>query len=167
MNRKYFLELTDYIIWTNNIVIKWLGQVNDEQWEQVVTSSFSSLRQTVIHIVSAEKIWVDYWRKVPDLVFLSTGFKGTKDDVIDTWKRSSADLKDLIEKYPEESYLQQVGFKWPGGEEGRMEFWQTFSHFINHATYHRGQLVTILRHAGFTRFSSTDLATYYRVMQKG
>jgi len=166
MQRKYFLELAGYIFGVNNIVIKWLDQIDDEQWKQAITSSFSSIRQTVIHIASAEKIWIDYWKNVPDPAFLSAGFKGTKNDLIEIWKRSSADLKDFIESYPEENYLQQVTFRWPGGQEGRMEFWQTFSHFINHATYHRGQLVTLLRHAGFTKVSSTDLATYYRVNPK-
>ena len=56
-------------------------------------------------------------------------------------------------------------FRYPRGGEGRMEFWQTFSHIINHSTYHRGQLVTILRQAGFTKLSSIDLATYYRMHQ--
>ncbi|WP_408612388.1 DinB family protein [Chryseobacterium fluminis] len=36
-----------------------------------------------------------------------------------------------------------------------------FPHFVNHATYHRGQLVTLLRQTGFTDFSNTDLATYF------
>ena len=163
MNRKYFLELADYNTWTNNIVIEWLDQITDEQWEQNITSSFSSIKQTVTHIVSAEKIWIDYWETVSDPVFLSAGFKGTKNDLIKIWKESSACLKNLIEKYPEEKYQQQVTFKWPGGREGRMEFWQTFSHFINHSTYHRGQLVAMLRQVGFTKLTSTDLATYYRV----
>jgi uncharacterized damage-inducible protein DinB len=37
---------------------------------------------------------------------------------------------------------------------------------INHSTYHRRQLVTLLRQVGFTKLSSTDLFTYSRVMQK-
>lgn len=165
MDRKYFIALTDYIIWANNLVIDWLNEINDEQWEQVISSSFSSIKQTAIHIASAEKIWLDFWKNVPDPVFLSAEFKGTKNDLIEIWKRSSADLKILIEKYPEENYRQQVKFSWRG-VEWRMEFWQTFSHFINHSTYHRGQLVTLLRQAGFTNFVSTDQATYFRMIQK-
>lgn len=166
MHRKYFSELADYTVWANNMVIDWLYQINDAQWEQVIVSSFSSIKQTTLHIVSAQKIWIDYWQNIPDPVFLSAEFKGTKNDLIAIWKKTSADVKNCIETYPEENYLQPIRFKWPGGGEGRMEFWQTFSHFINHTTYHRGQLVTLLRHAGFTKFSSTDLAAYYRMIQK-
>jgi uncharacterized damage-inducible protein DinB len=166
MNKKFFLELADYNIWANNNAISWLNQIGDEQWKQVVTSSFSSLQQTVMHVASAEKVWVDFWNRVPDPVFLSTGFKGTKNELIDIWKQSSAGLKNFIEKYPEENLTQPITFKWPGGGEGQMEFSQTFSHIINHSTYHRGQLVTILRQLGFTNLSSTDLATYCRVANK-
>jgi len=162
MNKAYFLVLADYNIWANNIAIEWLDQINDEQWEQATISSFSSVKQTAIHIASAENIWIDFWKNVPDPVFLSAGFKGTKNDLIAIWRRSSAGLKEFVEAYPEENYRQQITFRYPRGGEGRMELWQTFSHIINHSTYHRGQLVTTLRQAGFTKFSSIDLAVYYR-----
>jgi len=161
MNKKYFTELASYNIWADSIAIEWLNQINDEQWNQVINSSFSSIRQTAIHIASAQKIWVDFWEKTPDPVYLSAGFNGSKNDLIAIWKETSASLKNFIEKYPEENYLQQITFKKPNGEEVQMEFLQTFPHMINHSTYHRGQLVTLLRQAGFTKLSSTDLFTYY------
>ena len=164
--KKYFTELANYNIWANTIAIDWLNQISDEQWEQVSISSFSSIKQTAIHIASAEKVWIDFWKKMPDPVYLSTEFKGTKNDLIQIWENASAGLKNFITNFPEEKFLQQVTFKYPGGGEGQMEFWQTISHSINHSTHHRGQLVTLLRQAGFTKFSSIDLATYYRMIQK-
>ena len=166
MSKKYFIGLAGYNNWADNIAIEWLKQINDEQWNQVIASSFSSIRQTAIHIASAEKIWIDFWKNVSDPVYLSAEFKGTKDELIAIWKKASAGLKDFIEEYPEENYLQQITFRKPNGEEGRMEFSQTFPHIINHSTFHRGQLVTMLRHAGFTKLSSTDLFTYYRIVQQ-
>lgn len=165
MSKEYFTTLAGYNNWADNIAIEWLTQINDEQWNQVITSSFSSIRQTAIHIASAEKIWIDFWKNVPDPVYLSTEFRGTKDDLIEIWKKASAGLKDFIDEYPEENYLQQVTVRKPNGEVCRIEFFQTLPHIINHSTYHRGQLVTMLRQVGFTKFSSTDLFTYYRVMQ--
>ena len=166
MNKAYFTTLADYNIWADSIAIEWLNQINDEQWEQVITSSFSSIRQTAIHIASAEKIWIDFWENAPNPVYLSTEFKGTKSDLIKIWKESSVGLKNFIEQYPEENYQEPIRVIKPNGEEGSMEFWQTFPHMINHSTYHRGQLVTLLRQAGFTNFSSTDLFTYYRMIQQ-
>jgi len=164
MNKQYFTELADYIIWADQKAIGWLMQINDQQWEQVLNSSFSSIKQTAIHIASAEKIWVDFWMSKPDPVYLSAEFNGTKDELVQIWKESSASLKHFIENYPEENYLQEVTFIKPNGETGQMEFYRTFPHMINHSTYHRGQLVTLLRQAGFTDLCSTDLFTYYRMI---
>src|SRR5688572_15609600 len=111
MNKKYFSTLAGYNSWANNKAIEWLYQVNDDQWNQVITSSFSSVKQTAIHIASAEKIWIDFWRNVPDPVYLSVEFKGTKNDLIEIWKTASVGLKDFVENYPEEKYLQPITFR--------------------------------------------------------
>jgi len=161
MNKKYFIQLANYTIWADQKVIGWLNQISDEQWKQVITSSFSSIEQTSIHIVSAEKIWLDFWINTPDPVYLSAWFSGSKNDLMENWKKTSAGWKNFIENYPEENYRRQITFRYPRGGDGQMEFWQTFSHIVNHSTYHRGQLVTLLRQAGFKDFSSIDLATYY------
>ena len=165
MNNLYFLDVADYNNWVSSKAIDWLTQLSNEQWEQVIISSFGSIRQTTLHIVSAEKIWVDFWKNTPDPLFLSTTFRGTNEELLAIWRQSSAELKQFIDTYPEENYQQPVAFSWRG-KAWRMEFWQTVAHFVNHATYHRGQLVTLLRQAGFSGLSSTDLATYYYERQQ-
>lgn len=162
---KYFTELAGYTVWADNIVIEWLNQISEEQWNQVIISSFSSIRQTATHLVSAEKIWIDFWTNTPYPVYLSAGFKGTKNDLTEIWKKTSADLKNFIANYPEENYSKQINLKKPNGEKDQMEFSKTFLHLINHTTFHRGQLVTLLRQAGFTKLCSTDLFNYYNVIK--
>ena len=150
MNKKYFEVLADYNAWADHIAMGWLDQIDDRQWEQVIVSSFPSIKQTALHIASAEKIWIDFWKNVPDPVYLSADFKGTKNELVGIWEKASGGLKAFIKDYPEEDYLRQVTFRKPNGEKGQMAFSQTFPHIINHTTYHRGQLVTLLRQAGFT-----------------
>jgi uncharacterized damage-inducible protein DinB len=130
MNKNYGMELAAYTVWANNLTMEWLDQITDEQWTQVIPSSFSSIERTAIHLVSAQKIWIDYWNRVPNPVFLSAVFNGPKSDLIAAWKNVSADLGHFIETYAEANYLQPVLFKWPRGREGRMAFWQSFTHSI-------------------------------------
>ena len=40
--------------------------------------------------------------------------------------------------------------------------WEMIMHCMNHSTYHRGQIVTILREGGVTTIPSTDLIAYLR-----
>lgn len=165
MNRDYFVDLSDYNRWVSDTVIGWLNQLSDQQWNQCMTSSFGSIRDTTLHLVSAEKIWLDFWQQTPDPQFLSRTFTGTKQELIQIWIQTSAAVQAVIGSYPKEQYDQPVRFGWQGAA-WQMTFWQTVAHFTNHATYHRGQLVTLLRQAGFTDLSSTDLATFLRNRQQ-
>jgi uncharacterized damage-inducible protein DinB len=165
MQKQFLLAIADYNAWANSIAIAWLRQISDEQWQQAITSSFPSIRQTAIHIASAESVWIDFWNDVPEPVYLSTVFTGTRQELITIWENTSAGLKQFIENCAEEDYQRPVVFKWPRGGTMQMEFSQTCVHVFNHSTYHRGQLVNALRQVGFTDLCSTDMATYYRVRQ--
>lgn len=162
MNKAYLLDLASYNIWANHKAMDWLQQINDAQWEQVVTSSFSSVRQTALHIASAEKIWIDFWTASATPVFISGTFTGSKEELIAIWEKASTGMKAFLVSYPETALMAPIAFRYPRGGEAQLPFAHTFSHIINHSTYHRGQLVTLLRQVGFTDLSSIDLATFYR-----
>lgn len=157
----YFIELAEFTNWADDYIINWLTQITDKQWNKTAISSFGSIRDTAMHIVSAKKIWLDFWTNAPNPVYLSVAFTGTRLELIDIWKTVSAKLKSFIENYPIENYTNAIGVKKPNGELSTMEFRKTFPHMINHSTYHRGQLVTLLRQSGFSNLSNTDLFTYY------
>jgi uncharacterized damage-inducible protein DinB len=161
MLKQYFTDLAAYNSWANQKAMDWLSQITDEQWEQVNVSSFSSIRQTAVHIASAEKIWIDFWTGAADPVYLSANFSGTKTDLLNIWKAASNGLETYIKSHPEEDFDHPVRFIYPNGNTGHMPYYQTFAHIVNHSTYHRGQLVTLLRQTGYNRFTSIDLATYY------
>ena len=161
MVKQYFTDLAAYNSWADQKAIDWLSHITDEQWEQVNTSSFSSIRQTTVHIASAEKIWIDFWTRAADPVYLSASFTGNKNELLSIWKAACEGLEIYIKSHQEEDIMRSVSFIYPNGNTGQMPYYQIFAHIVNHSTYHRGQLVTLLRQAGYDQFSSIDLATYY------
>jgi uncharacterized damage-inducible protein DinB len=48
------------------------------------------------------------------------------------------------------------------GTEGASPFWQMLQHVVNHASYHRGQVTTMLRQLGAQPAKSMDMIAYYR-----
>lgn len=160
MTKKYLVDLADYSNWADRAVISWLEEISDEQWEKEIDSSFNSIAKTTLHLVSAKKIWVDFWENIPNPTFLYANFKGNKTDLIEIWKKTMVVYKNCIENYNEENYSQIISVP-VRDEKWEMEFAETVLHHNNHASFHRGQLVTMLRQSGFTNFCNTDLATYY------
>ena len=162
MNKEYFIELFDFNLWANSIVCNWLEQITEEQWDQEINSSFSSIQKTVLHVISAEKAWAERLKKNPNVIWLQNEYKGTKQAHIDLWKATSLELKNLIEVFPKDELDKNIDFKRINGDACSMPYYQVFAHVVNHNTYHRGQLVTMLRQAGFTNVQSTDLMNFYR-----
>jgi len=166
MTKQYFIELADYNIWANDIVCSWLEQISDEQWNQKIVSSFESIQQTVLHIISAETAWAERLQKKEKVAWLQVEHKGNdKDEHIALWKNASKQLKNFIESFDESKMNDALTFKRFNGEENTMQYYEIFAHTFNHSTYHRGQVVTMLRQAGFTDVKSTDLLGFYRIKQ--
>jgi uncharacterized damage-inducible protein DinB len=162
MTKQYFIEVAEYNIWANNIVLSWLNNINDEQWSKHVESSFNSIAETVLHIAGAETIWLDRLNKLESPVWLPSVFKGTKDETIELWQKSSAGLKKAVEVFDQSRMMEKLAFKRINGDKYEMPHYQVFAHVFNHSTYHRGQLVTMLRQVGFTNVGSTDMLGFFR-----
>jgi uncharacterized damage-inducible protein DinB len=162
MTKAYFIELAEYNIWANTIVLSWLDKMTDEQWEKHVVSSFNSIAETVLHITSAESIWLERLNKAESPVWLQSSFKGTRKEVIDLWKKASSEIKKAVEGFNEAAMMEKLVFKRLNGDRHEMPHYQVFAHMFNHSTYHRGQLVTMLRQVGFTAVGSTDMLGFYR-----
>ncbi len=162
MTKQYFTELADFNIWANDIVCDWLMQLGEEQWNRNIISSFNSISETTLHILSAEQAWLERFQGNKNIVWQQSVFKGSKEEVVNFWKHASQGLKDFISGFDENMLQQNLDFKRLNGDAYSMPWYQLFAHVVNHSTYHRGQLVTMLRQAGFEGIGSTDLLGFYR-----
>ena len=161
MNKQYFIELADFNIWATDIFCDMLAQISDEQWQQKIVSSFDTIQETALHIISAEKAWLQRFKK-EKVEWLQFNYKGSKDAHIQLWKQASADLKKFIAAFDKHELETILHYKRLNGEEKSTPFYIMFAHVFNHSTFHRGQLVTMLRQVGFTEIKSTDLIGFYK-----
>ena len=162
MEISYFEQLADYNIWANDLMHSWFDQISEYQWNQHISSSFNSIGLTAIHTVGAEKIWLERLEKVPTPVWIPNTFVGTKQELIKEWKSASMGLKHFISNFDETRLNEVLHFTRINGDKQSSKFYQIFAHVMNHSTYHRGQIVTMLRQVGFTDVASTDMVGYFR-----
>ena len=138
-----------------------LSAAPSDQVGQDRGSSFKSLFDTLNHVYLAELVWL---RRV----------QGDRDARIDQLK-TPADLSELGQAWPEvhgswiewarplsgDDLQQPLTLRNMKGAETQLPYWQLVMHLVNHGSYHRGQLATMLRQAGI-KPPGTDLITYYR-----
>ncbi len=86
MTKSYFIELSDYNLWATGIFCSMLEKISNEQWLQKVASSFDTIQETTLHIISAEKAWLQRFEKKP-VEWLQLSYKESKDEHVKLWKK--------------------------------------------------------------------------------
>jgi uncharacterized damage-inducible protein DinB len=161
MTKEYFTLLADFNIWANDILSGWLESLDEAQWTKEMASSFPTVQETVLHIISAEKAWLQRFEK-EQVEWLQSSFKGSKREHIDLLKKTSLELRNFVVGFDEQQLPVSLTYKRLNGEQKTTPFFVMFAHVFNHSTYHRGQLVTMIRQTGSKNVGSTDLLSFYR-----
>jgi len=76
--------------------------------------------------------------------------------------RNENTARDFVDRGGEANVEKVYRFKLLNGSEGSAPFWQMLQHLVNHASYHRGQVTTMLRQMGAQPAKSLDMIAFYR-----
>lgn len=153
--------LANYNIWANSRIIDVLLKQSDEILDLQIVSSFTSIRETVYHTWGAESIWLQRLQLAEHLIWKPAVFTGTMQEACHEWKASSKEIEQFIEKQFDDAAFEHV-FQYNDLKQQpqKKQVKTALLHVFNHATYHRGQLVTMLRQAGVTKIPGTDFILF-------
>ena len=139
------------------ILLKYLSA---EQFLRDLKNSFPSVRDTLAHILGAEWIWLRRWHGEIPAALLSAADFPTVRSLRDRFAAVESERRDFLETLSEERLQQSFDYRDIAGKSHRLRFVHSLQHVVNHGTYHRGQVTTLLRQLGATPVS-TDLARFY------
>jgi uncharacterized damage-inducible protein DinB len=161
MNLEDCILLYDYNSWANGRVLEACSALNEEQFMRDLKSSFSSARDTLVHLWSAEWIWLERWHGRAPTAFPKASDYPDIESVRSRWTTIDRDLLDFVASLTLEDLNRVISYKRMSGEAYSQPLWQLLQHVANHSTYHRGQVAGMLRQLGATPLS-TDLALFFR-----
>ena len=78
------------------------------------------------------------------------------------WIAQEAKMRAFVEDLGETGISRVFEFKLLTGQTASSPFWQMLQHIVNHASYHRGQVTTMLRQIGAQPAKSLDMIAFYR-----
>lgn len=154
--KELLLQYAQYNVWANKRIIESLLMLDEQGADREIVSSFSSIRKTVHHIMAAEHVWLQRLQLVPQPVWVGHDFVGTFADACRFWTHASDSLLAFVNSSDNTVLTNTIHYKLRNGSDQNTSIFQILHHVFNHSTYHRGQLVTMLRHAGVTEVPGTD-----------
>jgi uncharacterized damage-inducible protein DinB len=167
MNLSDIHTLYAYNRWANLRMFSVVEKLSEEQFNASRQSSFPSIRESVFHILAAEWIWLKRWKGTSPVA--SQPVKGVS---FDTWKALRAagvppplelstipELRSFRDSLEEErqqflcgltDHVLQAPLNYNdmSGKPYSQPLAHLMQHVVNHGTYHRGQVTTLLRQAG-------------------
>ena len=152
-------DLYAYNRWANARSLEGASAVSSADFTKEIGGSFASLRGTLAHMYGAEWIWLERWRgnsprslpfplDFPDVETIRTRWLDVE--------REQTEFLDAIDPERLGEVISYVNLK---GDTFAYPLRRMLQHVVNHSTYHRGQITTLLRQLGATPLS-TDLRLY-------
>jgi uncharacterized damage-inducible protein DinB len=157
------ITLLDYHYWARDRMLDAVEALTTAQYTRDLGSSFGSVRDTVVHTYGAEWNWYLRWvgnspTSMPD----ATQFPDVA-TVRAAWKSQEEKIRLFVHALASAGELGRVvRYRTLAGEEMQSVFSHMLQHVVNHASYHRGQVTTMLRQLGAPPPKSQDLIRFYR-----
>lgn len=160
--KEILLQFAAYNTWANQKLLEIILALPEEKQKQEMPSSFKSLYATVLHMWDAESAWWQRMKLNERIIAPSENFNGTMKDVCNGLMQQNQQWHDWV-KNSSDAMLDHV-FQYYNSkkEHFKQPIFQMLLHVFNHGTYHRGQLVNMLRQLGIEKIPQTDFIVWSR-----
>lgn len=166
MNAGHYRKLFTFNSWANRAFLDALEKVPSPQYHADMKSSHRGLHGTMVHIVFAQQVWLLHWtgREV-DAAFTDSRGAGTLGEVRRYWETVEGETMTFLdsrlsEALPGESFT----IRRSKGDAYSYTYGDSMQHFINHSSYHRGQVAAMMRQIGIVP-PTTDFIRFVRERQ--
>ena len=161
----YTRILAAYNSWANRKLIAVISETGEENSMLEQKSSFNTILKTVLHISDAQEIWLYRLHGESPSGRPGGEFHGNIFDACALLQVSSDKLEQYVAHLDGSALNEVIRYKNIKGDPFESTVFEIISHVVNHGSYHRGQLVTMLRNIGVSDLPATDLIVYYREKQ--
>ena len=137
-----------------------VATITPEQFIRPMGNSFNSVRDTVAHICAAERIWITRLKGEKPEGLQKPDRLPDVDAARKEWAELEGEMREQLARLGPEDVERTIEYPDLRGNDQSDVLWQMLQHVVNHGTYHRGQITTVLRQLDATPPKSMDLITF-------
>lgn len=162
MNLSDIKTLFDFNQWATDRVMSIVETLSEEQFTKDMGSSHGGIQGTLAHILASHEMWLSRWQGKPSPTTIDANGGPTLAEAKQFWNEIQQKLTAFVNGLTEDDLQTPISYTNTKGESYSTPLVQMMQHLVNHATYHRGQIVTMLRQLG-VKPVNTDMIFYFRL----
>jgi uncharacterized damage-inducible protein DinB len=141
-------RLYDYSYWANARLFGVVGQLTTDEFTRSVSGSYGSVRNTLVHILSAEWGWLDRCGGFSRGPKLDPERYPTAQSVIDAWSEVERHMRAFLAALTDDDLARDIDFAIGEGPKHVLALGDLLQHAAVHAAHHRGQVALLVRALG-------------------
>jgi uncharacterized damage-inducible protein DinB len=159
-------ELYEFNAWAHRRILDALVSLPAEQYLRDLKSSHGGIHGTLCHIVWAEHLWLNRWLGKPSPTVQQGKDLASLVDARARWEDVEAERGRFLRSLTDAKLADTITVKPTMGGAYVHTYLQTLQHVVDHSSYHRGQVITMLRQLG-VKPPSTGLILFHRERSTG
>ncbi len=160
--KELLLQLAAYNVWANQQVGNSMLTLPEEKLVAELPSSFKSIFKTVLHMWDAESIWWQRIKLEERIIVPSEVYSSNFQELVKNQIDQSKQFEEWVGKASELALNHVFAYQNSKKEQFKQPVYQVLIHIFNHGTYHRGQLVNLLRQSAVKDIPATDFILWSR-----
>ena len=160
MNLQDAQQLIAFNQWADRQFFDALRSLTEESYNRDLHSSHGGIHGTLAHLVGVEKAWLDRWRQQATKAAAEVAQLTSLDELRAYWEGVCAEMSDFLQGLDEQT-LHHTLTTQPLIGQVTATYAQMIQHVVDHSSYHRGQIVAMLRQLGVTP-PSTGMMRFFR-----
>ena len=135
-----------YLDWANDVTLAATADLPEAVLTADVGASFKSILGTLRHMEWAERLWFERWVRGAD----PERYSPPRDlpGLTASWAALAAERRAWLGELADDAAEREVGYAHPADGPQRAILGDLVQHAVDHATFHRGQVIGMMRQAG-------------------
>lgn len=156
------LNYLQYNHWANEKMCNYLSGVDEDEILANKKAEYQTIKKVILHVADSEQTWLARLngKNIPHMHKLDSS--GSFAGICSTIRNNSADFIEFISAKDDQFFLLDTQYINLKGKTFNQNNAEIILHSMNHSTFHRGQVMCMLRHVGYTDHSASDFIMFLR-----
>lgn len=143
--------LFEYNYWARDRILGNVAKLSPQQFIEPRTSDHGSVRNTLVHILSAEWVWrMRCQEHISPTDLLAFDDFPSLEPLQARWQQEEARMRSYLDGLSAQELDRVVRYRRTGGEPQENILWHLLVHVVNHGTEHRSMVAAALTEYGYS-----------------
>lgn len=160
--KQLIINYTKFNLWANSKICYFLSVLEEPLLDKKIIDNLPTIKGVVYQIWDAETAF--YNRFTGNIIKNkpSEDFKGDFRELKRNFLQQSQNLALYALSLDDNQLNEEFEYSNDKGEKFKTQLYRVIMHCVNHSTFLRSQILTMLRSLGYKDYSPVDLETYFK-----